>query len=1307
MTRQVTDQLYIELDYFTPEEYFVYTAEAVADISTSATMSCSAGKVVEAASDLQVTTATTAYGARTTDIDLFAFSDAALTTAVDRIRDTNIAVSAQFDIATDFIRQRTGDSDVDSVFSAVIAGLRSRATSMETQAAFSLISDTSRFRDLKIDLSILSSLSVDVVKTTENISIVSSSFDQSIISDRIRPGDSTQSATATLSAVVNTNRDILLTVFSDVALSASIDKIVGYNADLDSTVTQVSSVNKIAGASIINSSQFTVSTDADYTVVITKVLQASFNLAANFKVQTRPTIVDINSGGVYDTAQFVNGTGKFGAASLSWNYATDIYPNTQIIYANSKYQTWGYGYVWSSTDKINWTRTATNITIDAYAPDKTTDPGVIFQNNTFLAKSGTTVYSSIDGITWTATTANASSITLPVYYGGYWWYYLPVTRASFVAYESYRATTLTGTWTLQSEIGSGGLDNFISNKLGNILSDGSVAFYSRERNDTSTIFYNVVTLIRGSSRIARTNWTDGNLQFGNALVANGNSFLAINQDGNSRELKYANGITNGLYRYNGGVELTIPFNENITSVSYANGYWFVNTSVGLYRSTDPAAGFTLVDSDNLSSDIVYANNGYYYQSSSRVLRYSSNTTSWADSEYSNISGLPGSLSYRNNESDLGTFKTLDFWLYLQGSSFDSLSIKNINGTRVSLFITNVSFQIQSYTNGLISLNITNSETGLFPLNQWNHVRISWNNTTVAGYINGVRKLYSTSWINHYASARVTIDSKSSSSAYYLDEVLFTDELLTDPGVTSFTVPTTRWENTPQTDLLLHFDNNSLDDSVEFVIPEARLISRFTQSISAIKQVVSSPINLNSQAQIYCLGQRSTDIVLIAFSNGTLSISVDKIKNADSQQSATFSTSISIQKITENIIDQDSAFTETANAVVVRDAIIDTDAIATVLAVAVKAGEILSSIDVTTAISVQAVKIARTYIFTSLSTTLTADGIKAVEGEVALLSDFAQSSTLDRYRLGSISVNTNASITIDTIKIADASAELASQFDITVDYSGSIIRIETMIFSLGTMSVSTDSIRDSNSQQSSEFTQSTIFDRSRGFGFNRSAAFTQSTINDRIRDNQIETDAIASTLTVGDKFSDVVISMTSTLVQATITDRIRHVDITANSSFNINIINDRIRPGSSDQSSDFVLSAEAISGIAGEAHLTTAASITVFAQKTTEILLIAFGNSTVSASVGRIRPYAMATAATTNISFPGPIRIRSGQIDTDAITSLLILGGSIFLARADLSVAFTLTSGGKILHIEDFVWKISPETRSRTISSETRYYKIRR
>ena len=45
MTRQVTDQLYIELDYFTPEEYYTYYTEAQAALASEATLTANAGIV--------------------------------------------------------------------------------------------------------------------------------------------------------------------------------------------------------------------------------------------------------------------------------------------------------------------------------------------------------------------------------------------------------------------------------------------------------------------------------------------------------------------------------------------------------------------------------------------------------------------------------------------------------------------------------------------------------------------------------------------------------------------------------------------------------------------------------------------------------------------------------------------------------------------------------------------------------------------------------------------------------------------------------------------------------------------------------------------------------------------------------------------------------------------------------------------------------------------------------------------------------------------------------------------------------------
>ena len=73
MSRQATDQLYIELDYYYPEEYFVYTAEAAAVASAESTVSCSVDKVKESTATL-----TSAFTQQSTE-DKLKLADAVLT----------------------------------------------------------------------------------------------------------------------------------------------------------------------------------------------------------------------------------------------------------------------------------------------------------------------------------------------------------------------------------------------------------------------------------------------------------------------------------------------------------------------------------------------------------------------------------------------------------------------------------------------------------------------------------------------------------------------------------------------------------------------------------------------------------------------------------------------------------------------------------------------------------------------------------------------------------------------------------------------------------------------------------------------------------------------------------------------------------------------------------------------------------------------------------------------------------------------------------------------------------------------------
>lgn len=181
MSRQASDQLYIELGYFTPEEYYVYTAEAVlesgyyidpdyieylyyedragnafatlacdltevegtlqeADAALSSTVSVTAlvGVVKEAAASVSAAFSTTATISHIEGADLFAFSEAQLALAVARLRDYSASLDSIFDIATDYIRIKQLSADAALAFTQSSDVSRSRGVDSNIQAAFSL-----------------------------------------------------------------------------------------------------------------------------------------------------------------------------------------------------------------------------------------------------------------------------------------------------------------------------------------------------------------------------------------------------------------------------------------------------------------------------------------------------------------------------------------------------------------------------------------------------------------------------------------------------------------------------------------------------------------------------------------------------------------------------------------------------------------------------------------------------------------------------------------------------------------------------------------------------------------------------------------------------------------------------------------------------------------------------------------------------------------------------------------------------------------------------------------------------------------
>ena len=185
MSRQSTDNLYIELGYYNPEEYYTYEASAESALANEATMSVTVGviknagsavnseftqtaqavKLVEGNINLNCEFTQTATISHIEGSDMFAFTEAQIAVQVDRIRDTNIEVSDVFSIATDVVRYRDIASDSVSESTITIGNQRILNFQSAVQGAFSISADVIRFRRSPVALSSTVSLQSSLTGT--------------------------------------------------------------------------------------------------------------------------------------------------------------------------------------------------------------------------------------------------------------------------------------------------------------------------------------------------------------------------------------------------------------------------------------------------------------------------------------------------------------------------------------------------------------------------------------------------------------------------------------------------------------------------------------------------------------------------------------------------------------------------------------------------------------------------------------------------------------------------------------------------------------------------------------------------------------------------------------------------------------------------------------------------------------------------------------------------------------------------------------------------------------------------------------
>jgi hypothetical protein len=201
MTRQVTDQLYIELEYFTPEDYFVYTAEAQAACASTASMSVSAGVIKSTQVAMAVTSTAVATISHIEGADLFAFTNSTLVAQAQVIKSTNVALSSQVTFAATVNKIITFDSAEAATTTISVDYVRYRTVDAAVSAAFSLAAVAERSAGLSSALASTASQSISVQRSAGLTSSLASTASISVQASAAKQATATFASSANLTAV--------------------------------------------------------------------------------------------------------------------------------------------------------------------------------------------------------------------------------------------------------------------------------------------------------------------------------------------------------------------------------------------------------------------------------------------------------------------------------------------------------------------------------------------------------------------------------------------------------------------------------------------------------------------------------------------------------------------------------------------------------------------------------------------------------------------------------------------------------------------------------------------------------------------------------------------------------------------------------------------------------------------------------------------------------------------------------------------------------------------------------------------------
>jgi hypothetical protein len=1002
MTRQVTDNLYIDLEYFTPEEYYTYEAEATASASASAELSVDIGVIKQGVStqNSEFSFLGTISHIEGVDIVLSNFASFTLTPSVTREVATSIdsaftavAITVAGNLqnaSASFVSEFAQTTDIDHLVGASSAQSSSATLSVDAVAN----------RSAAITLDTIGNLDAQAARTRDYSSDLASAFTVTALSNSILEFDAFLEyeipdlfvdAVITAEGVIDAGALFSPNIVADAFKNhtAILETTASLTIDAEKTASAVSAQTSVftqaALASKLVEAASTPTSAFAQTVAVSRTRpgSASFSSACTLSAQgIRPSRIITSSafvGDAYSELEITNEQAKFGGKSLKIPATTAVSPSgngEQLFWTGSAFKVIQTGTTWTSTDGLTWTTASNNLSL---FPDPSS---LVFQNNQFLIKSGSTIaYANSTGTSFSTTTL-ADTGFIDYYdridfFNGF--YYVPHRRFTTPSTNDvigfYRSASLTSpSW---SEVNIVAMNELIGGgvQINTIASSGSTLAMQIKAGDNSN--YSIYRSTNG------TTWSN-----------------AVPPTTDSVELTFANNLwvlntATAIWTSSDLITWTsqsISITGLINKIYYLNNKWIVVTTYALYSgSALNSLSAVIVKDFNESFEFfpAFGDSKYIVLSNDEVL-YSTDAVTWSADALEGVTGLAGYIEYTGS-SDINSFNSIDFWVYNDNTNGNFTRIftraSGLSNFRIILNSNTLQVFVTDGTNGR-SISTGN----ILPLG-WSHIRFVQDGANASLYSGGTRRATSTTWLS-FSTDTFYIGGVSATKPLYIDEFLISDSILTPTSTTSYTVPTVPWTNSSTVDALFHYDTSFDDD--------AATTDRFGAAV------------LSTAFTVAATGTEIVSLSAALASSASQSATAEIVKDVSASLASQGFVVTVAGYLQDDVADLSASFTATINgsATLVADTSVSAESTLSALAGRVQSAD--ASV--------------------SAQFDVTAQGDRARLAQSTLASEFAQSTDAVKTASAAVSVTESATVNAQGNLVAETISSISAQTQAVIDGS---------------------------------------------------------------------------------------------------------------------------------------------------------------------------------------------------------------------------------------------------------------------------------